>query len=87
VSVSPKQSSDPGLSSSFTQTVVIRVDMHGDVVQQLDDGEYIDTHLVEVKGLLGSLDKFVEKGYLIDQKVYHWAAGITIAEEFKLEIE
>jgi 8-oxo-dGTP pyrophosphatase MutT (NUDIX family) len=63
-SISPPKPSDPGMCSSLSQSVVIEVDLdtHGEVVQQLDEGENIDCHMVPVKGLLGVLKDFVEKG-------------------------
>jgi ADP-ribose pyrophosphatase len=71
------------MSSSLLQTVVIRVDLdtHGKVVQKLEEGEFIDTHMVDVKGILAVLRDFNEKGYLIDGKVWEWAAGLELAQE------
>ena len=77
---SPIMCGDPGLSSSLMRTVVVRVDGAVRGETRLDEGEYIDTHLVEIDGLLALLTEFEGRGYLVDSKIYHFALGVDLAK-------
>ncbi len=61
------------------------LDEHVPPKQKLDPGEHIDTHLVDIIGLLETLDKFVQKGYMIDQKIWHFAAGLAFQSEIEVK--
>lgn len=77
--------SDPGLTNANMALVTVDIDLADEKNQnpkpRLEDGEYIDVFTLPVKGLLEGLVKVCqEENCVIDARLYHFAAGLKLAE-------
>eukprot|EP00727_Mastigamoeba_balamuthi_P007950 m51a1_g3776 ADP-ribose diphosphatase, putative (216) ;mRNA; r:150780-151479 len=77
----PLLHADPSITSDNTRFVFVDVD--GDApenrapAQKLEEDENISVRLVPIPDLLSTLDKYAEKGFVIDVKVYCMAMGMA----------
>eukprot|EP00013_Stygamoeba_regulata_P020297 CAMPEP_0177653270 /NCGR_PEP_ID=MMETSP0447-20121125/13641_1 /TAXON_ID=0 /ORGANISM="Stygamoeba regulata, Strain BSH-02190019" /LENGTH=197 /DNA_ID=CAMNT_0019156705 /DNA_START=167 /DNA_END=760 /DNA_ORIENTATION=+ len=84
VRLSPVVCNDPGMSGANMQLLVVEVD--GDLPvnqqpkQQLDEGEHIAVHHVPVRELEKHLLEFDSKGFQVDARLWHFAAGLAVAD-------
>lgn len=82
--VSPIVFCDPGLSNASMRYAFMRID--GDLgtnqkpVAIPDDGEIISVHRVPVKRLLDEIERFRERGFEIDARLYGLALGIGFGD-------
>ncbi|QRW05467.1 NUDIX family hydrolase [Ceratobasidium sp. AG-Ba] len=79
--VSPLLVSDPGMTSANMKLVAVNVDLNEgeEPTQKLDEGEHIVKRVIELDKLLGELSAYEARGYLIDARLHHFAAGWDMA--------
>lgn len=82
---SPPVFSDPGLTNANMVLAWVDVDLTDkkniDPQPKLEEGEFIETFTLPVKGLLNNLHELMEKeGCTIDARLYHLAVGLNINE-------
>lgn len=89
VNISPIGVNDPGLTDANMQLVTVRVDMtlpeNKNAKQQLDEGEDIALHTVELDSLLTSLQQFEKQGFAIDARLLHFATGLEFSKKWQLQ--
>lgn len=85
IDTSPIIHSDPGMSSANMQTVVVKLsDSSTDTLptQQLEDGEHIDIHFLDVKNLEEELCLLQKKMHCcIDARLFMFAQGLKMSQE------
>lgn len=82
---SPPVFSDPGLTNANMVLVWLDVDLtdekNQNPVPQLEEGEFIETFTLPVKGLVHSLQKLMEtEGCTVDARLFHLAVGLSMNE-------
>ncbi|KAF2396092.1 hypothetical protein EJ06DRAFT_534225 [Trichodelitschia bisporula] len=84
VQMTPVVASDPGMSTANMQFAVLEVEGVGMgeelPKQELEEGEFIERVVVEVDGLYERLKGFAEEGFVVDARLFHWAAGVQFAK-------
>jgi ADP-ribose pyrophosphatase len=84
VDTSPIIHSDPGMSSANMQTVVVKLsESSTDTLptQQLEDGEHIDIHFLDVKNLEEELCLLQKKtNWCIDARLFMLAQGLKLSQ-------
>lgn len=83
VKQSPPVFSDPGLTNANMVLVWLDVDLTNEKNKlpkpELEDGEFIETFTLPVKGLLESLHQLMEQeGCTVDARLYHLAVGMSL---------
>ncbi|KAJ3393813.1 hypothetical protein HDU92_007450 [Lobulomyces angularis] len=77
---------DPGMTNANMRNVTVEVDLDNannkKVEPNLQEGEFIELHLVEIDTLLSTLNEFSEKGISVDSRLYNLAEGINYARNF-----
>ncbi|KAG9101680.1 hypothetical protein FS749_004489 [Ceratobasidium sp. UAMH 11750] len=75
--VSPLLVSDPGLTSANMKLVAVNVDIKEgeEPAQKLDEGEHIVKRVVELDKLLGELQAYEARGFVVDARLHHFAVG------------
>ncbi|TCD67656.1 hypothetical protein EIP91_012166 [Steccherinum ochraceum] len=79
---SPVLVADPGMSNANMKLVTVDVPFPDELEtynQKLDAGEFITKRVVEIAKLTEEFEKYEEKGYVIDAKLSHFAAGYAMA--------
>ncbi|KAH3675860.1 hypothetical protein WICMUC_002430 [Wickerhamomyces mucosus] len=88
ISKTPILWADPGFCSTNSSIVTIHIDLNEKInqnpINQLEDGEFIETFAVPLKSFVQELTKLVEDGYKIDARVQNIAQGIQLAQQFNL---
>jgi len=77
---------DPGMSTANMKLVVLDVPLEGDMElpdQKLEAGESIVRRAVEVRNLYKELKEYERKGFLVDARLSHFAAGFDLAERLR----
>ncbi|KAI9440596.1 NUDIX hydrolase domain-like protein [Lactarius indigo] len=77
---------DPGMSTSNMKLVVLDVPLSGAMEspdQNLEDGEAIVRRAIEVRNLSKELKEYEKKGYMVDARLSHFAAGFELAERLR----
>ncbi|PWN43404.1 hypothetical protein IE81DRAFT_288669 [Ceraceosorus guamensis] len=72
---------DPGLSGANMKLCVVRIHLSDDSeepVAKPEEGEFIEKHLVPVKGLYKTLKDFQDKGFAVDARLAHLAVGLEL---------
>ncbi|PKI85350.1 ADP-ribose diphosphatase [Malassezia vespertilionis] len=72
---------DPGLTGANMRMCTMEVDLSKDAPDPIanpDEGEFIERYLVPLRSLGSELEAFVKKGYGVDARLAHMAAGIDI---------
>ncbi len=68
------------MSDANMKLAIVHVDMdHPDnqnVTPSLEEGEFIEKHVVSVSSLLESLVDFQKKGMVVDARLMHFAMGM-----------
>ncbi|CEL57920.1 putative Nudix hydrolase P35G2,12 OS=Schizosaccharomyces pombe (strain 972 / ATCC 24843) GN=SPBP35G2.12 PE=3 SV=1 [Rhizoctonia solani AG-1 IB] len=79
--VSPLLVSDPGMTSANMKLIALNVDVKEgeEPSQKLDEGEHIVKKIVELDNLMEELQGYERKGFLIDARLHHFAAGWHMA--------
>ncbi|KAF8609597.1 hypothetical protein BDV93DRAFT_518389 [Ceratobasidium sp. AG-I] len=81
--VSPLLVSDPGMSSANMKFIALNVDIKEgeEPAQKLDAGEHIVKRVVELDKLLEELEAYERRGFVIDARLHHFAAGWSMARQ------
>ncbi|KAF9070334.1 NUDIX hydrolase domain-like protein [Rhodocollybia butyracea] len=82
VESSPVLVADPGMTNANMKLVVLNVTLADKLEtpdQKLDAGEFIVRRVIELKGLLAELKVYDSKGFILDARLHHLAAGYTMA--------
>ncbi|KAG1715651.1 hypothetical protein ID866_1493 [Astraeus odoratus] len=83
---SPIIVSDPGMTNANMKLVVVSVPM-GDQLEtpdsRPDEGEHIVKRIVPLHGLNAVLKEYDEKGYAVDARLSHFAAGYDMAQRIR----
>ncbi|KAF8269790.1 NUDIX hydrolase domain-like protein [Lactarius quietus] len=77
---------DPGMSTANMKLVVLDVPLEGDMElpdQKLEAGESIVRRAVEVRNLYKELKEYERKGFVVDARLSHFAAGFDLAERLR----
>ncbi|KAG8898899.1 hypothetical protein FRB99_007080 [Tulasnella sp. 403] len=85
VESSPTVVSDPGMTNANMRLVVLKVllsDHPSSPKAKLDEGEHIVKRVVELDSLHEELRKYDERGYAVDARLSHFAAGWQMANAF-----
>ncbi|KAG8745728.1 hypothetical protein FRC10_007208 [Ceratobasidium sp. 414] len=79
--VSPLLVSDPGMTSANMKLVAVNVDIKEgeEPAQKLDEGEHIVKRVVELDKLLGELEAYEARGFVVDARLHHFAVGWDMA--------
>ncbi|KAG0706413.1 NUDIX hydrolase domain-like protein [Suillus ampliporus] len=80
---SPIVFSDPGMTNANMKLVVLSVLLEDKLetpVPHLDDGEHIITRVVELDQLDAELKAYDKKGFAVDARLSHFAAGYAMAK-------
>ncbi|KDR81422.1 hypothetical protein GALMADRAFT_113697 [Galerina marginata CBS 339.88] len=84
VEVSPVVVCDPGMTNANMQLVILDVVLENELTKpepKLDPGEYIVTRVVEVAKLHAALQDYSKKGFVVDARLSHLAAGLELAQK------
>jgi len=79
---SPLIVSDPGMTNANMKLVTVdvpfpdRLEMYD---QKLDAGEFITRRIVEIRSLTRELAEYERKGFAVDARLSHFAAGFDMA--------
>ncbi|KIK63815.1 hypothetical protein GYMLUDRAFT_40901 [Collybiopsis luxurians FD-317 M1] len=79
---SPLLVSDPGMTNANMKLVVLNVTLEDKLEtpdQKLDAGEFIVRRVIELQKLLGELKVYDSKGFILDARLHHLAAGYAMA--------
>ncbi|KAF5391783.1 hypothetical protein D9757_001641 [Collybiopsis confluens] len=79
---SPVLVSDPGMTNANMKLVVLNVMLENKLEipdQKLESGEFIVRRVIELKNLLEELKVYDRKGYILDARLHHLAAGYAMA--------
>ncbi|KAG9126427.1 hypothetical protein FRC07_003487 [Ceratobasidium sp. 392] len=81
--VSPLLVSDPGMTSANMKLVALDVEIKEgeEPAQKLDEGEHIVKRVVELDKLLGELEAYEARGFVIDARLHHLAFGWHLARK------
>ncbi|THV08074.1 hypothetical protein K435DRAFT_959522 [Dendrothele bispora CBS 962.96] len=82
VESSPVVVADPGMTNANMKLVILNVYLEDKLEspdQELDSGEFIVRRVVELKTLYNVLEEYDHKGFAIDAKLHHLAAGYALA--------
>ncbi|KAH7096208.1 NUDIX hydrolase domain-like protein [Auriculariales sp. MPI-PUGE-AT-0066] len=74
--------SDPGMTNANMKLVVVRVEAESIEqlpLQHLDEGEFITRRIVALKDLSQELKAYEAKGFAVDARLAHFAAGYDLA--------
>ncbi|CAO1623276.1 unnamed protein product [Jaminaea pallidilutea] len=82
--------SDPGASTANMCLLSVKIDLPSDdsqdPVAQPDEGEFIEKHLIPVKGLYKELKRLqAEEKYAVDARLMHLAYGLELRTLFGLD--
>lgn len=80
---SPIVVSDPGMTNANMKLVVVSVLLEDKLetpTPHLDDGEHIITRVVELDQLDAELKAYDKKGFVVDARLSHFAAGYEMAK-------
>ncbi|CUA76904.1 ADP-ribose pyrophosphatase [Rhizoctonia solani] len=79
--ISPLLVSDPGMTSANMKLIALNVDVKEgeEPAQKLDTGEHIVKKIIELDKLMEELQDYERKGFLIDARLHHFAAGWHMA--------
>ncbi|KAG1778680.1 NUDIX hydrolase domain-like protein [Suillus placidus] len=80
---SPIVVSDPGMTNANMKLVVVSVLLEDKLetpTPHLDDGEHIITRVVELDQLDTELKAYDKKGFVVDARLSHFAAGYAMAK-------
>ncbi|KAG2076089.1 hypothetical protein BDR04DRAFT_1133192 [Suillus decipiens] len=80
---SPIVVSDPGMTNANMKLVVVSVLLEDKLetpVPHLDDGEHIITRVIELDQLDAELKAYDKKGFVVDARLSHFAAGYAMAK-------
>jgi ADP-ribose pyrophosphatase len=86
VDVSSVIANDPGMSMTNMVLAVAEIRMDKDEPlpeQQLEEGEDIERVVVPLKELYQTLIKLEKEGKMVDARLWHWAAGIKFALDYR----
>ncbi|ETW85641.1 hypothetical protein HETIRDRAFT_414631 [Heterobasidion irregulare TC 32-1] len=75
---------DPGMTTANMKLVTLNVVFLGKLEtpdQKLDDGEAIVRRVVELKGLYKELKGSFRLGFVVDARLFHFAAGFELAHQ------
>ncbi|KAG1832808.1 NUDIX hydrolase domain-like protein [Suillus variegatus] len=84
---SPIVVSDPGMTNSNMKLVVVSVLLEDKLETPtpcLDDGEHIITRVVELDQLDTVLKAYDKKGFVVDARLSHFAAGYAMAKRISI---
>ncbi|KXS10017.1 hypothetical protein M427DRAFT_37940 [Gonapodya prolifera JEL478] len=74
--------SDPGMSNANMKLVVLEVDLddgcNANPHPEFDEGEAIETLVVELRELAGKIRELESKGYLVDARLAHMVAALDL---------
>ncbi|KAJ3773728.1 NUDIX hydrolase domain-like protein [Lentinula raphanica] len=79
---SPLLVSDPGMTNANMKLVVLNVTLEDKLEtpeQKLESGEFIVRRVIELKQLLNELKVYDTKGFILDARLHHLAAGYAMA--------
>ncbi|KAJ3742003.1 NUDIX hydrolase domain-like protein [Lentinula detonsa] len=79
---SPILVSDPGMTNANMKLVVLNVTLKDKLEtpdQKLESGEFIVRRVIELRKLLEELKVYDSKGFILDARLHHLAAGYTMA--------
>ncbi|KAJ4501718.1 NUDIX hydrolase domain-like protein [Lentinula lateritia] len=79
---SPILVSDPGMTNANMKLVVLNVTLEDKLEtpdQKLESGEFIVRRVVELKELLNELRAYDSRGFILDARLHHLAAGYAMA--------
>ncbi|KAJ3794470.1 NUDIX hydrolase domain-like protein [Lentinula aff. detonsa] len=79
---SPVLVSDPGMTNANMKLVVLNVTLEDKLEtpdQKLESGEFIVRRVIELRKLLEELKVYDSKGFILDARLHHLAAGYTMA--------
>ncbi|KAH7877784.1 NUDIX hydrolase domain-like protein [Lentinula edodes] len=79
---SPILVSDPGMTNANMKLVVLNVTLEDKLEtpdQKLESGEFIVRRVVELKELLNELKAYDSRGFILDARLHHLAAGYAMA--------
>lgn len=88
ISTSPLVCSDPGMTSANMKlvTVEINTDLEENaptnIKPELEDGEFIERHVVPIKDLVKTLLDMDKRGFMVDARLMHLALGMDIHRHF-----
>jgi len=77
---------DPGMSTANMKLVVLDVPLEGDMEspdQNLEDGEAIVRRAIELRSLNKELKEYEKRGFVVDARLSHFAAGFDLAERLR----
>jgi len=82
VESSPILVSDPGMTNANMKLVILNVTLQDKLEapdQNLEAGEFIVRRVIELKKLLDELKVYDSKGFILDARLHHLAAGYNMA--------
>ncbi|KAI0075445.1 hypothetical protein K474DRAFT_1664184 [Panus rudis PR-1116 ss-1] len=74
---------DPGMTNANMKLVTVDVPFPNELQtfdQKLDTGEFIVKRVVEIRKLVEEFKEYEKKGYVVDAKLAHFAAGYEMAQ-------
>jgi len=84
---SPLLVCDPGMTTANMKLVMVDVPFPDKLEmsdQKLEAGEFITTRIVELQNLAAELEKYEQKGFVVDARLSHFASGYAMAERVRL---
>lgn len=81
---SPVMVSDPGMTNANMKLVVLSVTLDSDAPSpkpKLEEGEHIVKRVVELDGLNAELKEYEKRGFAVDARLAHFAAGWEMANK------
>jgi len=87
VECSPIIANDPGMANSNQKLAIATVDLDSEenknVEPEPDDGEYIETYIVEIREFLSRLKEFSDQGMVVDSRVWYFGQALHLASLFQ----
>ncbi|KAM6500806.1 NUDIX hydrolase domain-like protein [Amanita muscaria] len=86
IETSPIIVCDPGMTNANMKLITIEVLMEHELTtpdQHLDTGEHIVRRVVDLEYLESVLKEYDNKGYVVDARLFHLAAGYAMATRLK----
>eukprot|EP01101_Sappina_pedata_P008111 TRINITY_DN443_c0_g1_i1.p1 TRINITY_DN443_c0_g1~~TRINITY_DN443_c0_g1_i1.p1 ORF type:complete len:233 (+),score=59.26 TRINITY_DN443_c0_g1_i1:3-701(+) len=88
ISCSPIISNDAGMTTSRQKLAIAIVDLDHEANQipstLLDEGEYVETHLVDIDKYHDTLQEFSDKGYIVDSRVWYFAEALKLQATLRM---
>ncbi|ESK96816.1 adp-ribose pyrophosphatase [Moniliophthora roreri MCA 2997] len=84
VESSPVVVSDPGMTNANMKLVILKVTLEDKLElpdQKLEQGEFIVRKVISMDSLYEELKEYDKKGFVLDARLQHFAAGYALAQK------